>query len=95
MALSELRDLFIVIYAGLGIVATVLIIVFTLLLYFKVSPILDSAAGTARNVRGTSTFVSDTIVKPIIKVRSFTSGVQRAMGIVTRLSGRKEEREDG
>lgn len=84
------RDWAVVILCSLGIVATAIFIVCMLFLFFKVRPFLDSATATARNVQGTSVFLSDTIVKPIIKVRSFASGAQRAMAIMTRFSRRKE-----
>jgi len=85
------RDWAVVILCSVGIVTTCIFLVCGLFLFFKVRPFLDSATATARNVQGTSVIVSETIVKPIIKVRSFASGVQRAMGIMTRLSRRKEE----
>ena len=88
------RDWAVVILCSLGIVATAIFIVCMLFLFFKVRPLLDSATATARNVRGTSIFLSDTIVKPIIKVKSFASGAQTAMGIMTGLSRKSRRRKD-
>jgi hypothetical protein len=88
------RDWAVVILCSVGIVATLIFIVCALFLFFKVRPLLDSATATARNVQGTSIFLSDTIVKPIIKVRSFASGAQRAIGIMTGLSGKRRRGKD-
>lgn len=51
-----------------------------------IKPILQSADETARTVRGTTTFVSENFVTPLVRVSSFTSGVVEALRIVT---GRK------
>ena len=44
-------------------------------------PLLETAGGTARSVRVTSEYVSDAVVTPIIRVRSFIAGVRRALSI--------------
>jgi hypothetical protein len=51
-----------------------------------IKPILQSADETARTVRGTTTFVSENFVTPLVRVSSFTSGVVEAIRIVV---GRK------
>ena len=45
------------------------------LLRDEIRPILDSANQTANTVRGTTTFVSDAVVTPMIQVASVLSGV--------------------
>lgn len=45
------------------------------LLRDEIKPILDSANQTANTVRGTTTFVSDAVVTPMIQVASVLSGV--------------------
>jgi hypothetical protein len=52
-----------------------------------IKPVLQSADETARTVRGTTTFVSENFVTPLVRVSSFTSGVVEALRIVT---GRKK-----
>ena len=51
-----------------------------------IKPIIQSADETARTVRGTTTFVSESFVTPLVRVSSFTSGVVEALRIIT---GRK------
>jgi hypothetical protein len=53
----------------------------------KVSPIADEALVTMTNIRGTSEFMSEKAVKPVVKVYSFAAGVRKAAGVVTGLSG--------
>ena len=57
----------------------------------KITPILDTTNETVSNVsetvntvRGTATFVSDTVVSPIIKVVSYASGVKKAVQTLTK-----------
>jgi len=59
------------------------------LLRNEVKPILDSANQTVSTVRGTSTFVSDTVVSPMIEVLSFASGVRQTAKVLFRGRGRR------
>jgi hypothetical protein len=47
-----------------------------------IKPILQSADETARTVRGTTTFVSENFVTPLVRISSFTSGVMQALRII-------------
>ena len=46
--------------------------------------ILGSANETVRTVRGTTTFVGDTVVSPVIRVTAFATGVAEAVRILAR-----------
>lgn len=85
------RDLAIVLLAIESLVIGIVLIVLILeirslakLLREEIRPILDSADETVRTVRGTTTFVSETFVNPMIRVSGFTSGVLQALRIFTR-----------
>jgi hypothetical protein len=54
------------------------------LLREEIKPILDSADETVRTVRGTTSFVSDTFVNPMIRVSGFASGILQALRILAR-----------
>ncbi len=45
----------------------------------EIQPLLRSVNDTASTVRGTTEFVSDSMVSPIIKVAGFTAGVRRVV----------------
>jgi hypothetical protein len=47
-----------------------------------VKPILQSVDDTARTVRGTTTFVSNNFVNPLVRVSSFTSGIVETLRII-------------
>ena len=65
----------------------------------NVKPILDSAketvvtgGKTVENVRGTSTYVSESVVRPIIRAYGVMAGVRKAASVLSGLSGANEKR---
>jgi hypothetical protein len=85
------RDLAIILLAIESLVVGVMLIVLVLeirslakLLREEIKPILDSADETARTVRGTTTFVSETFVTPMVRASGFVSGIAQALRILTR-----------
>lgn len=90
MSLADLRDLFIVIFAIIGIGATILLAILSFLVFRRIRSILDSGGETMGNVRKISSLVSDSIVKPLIGVASFLQGLRQALEFISRFSSRKE-----
>lgn len=81
-ATSVLRDISIIALALVTLVIGLFLVVLIfqlqsliVLLRDEIKPILDSANQTANTVRGTTTFVSDAVVTPLIQVASIASGV--------------------
>lgn len=90
-ALASVRDLAIILLALESLVIGVVLVVLILeirnlakLLREEIKPILDSADETVRTVRGTTSFVSETFLNPMIRASSFASGVMQALRILTR-----------
>ncbi len=90
-ALAFVRDLAIVLLAVESLVIGVVLIILVLevrslarLLRDEIKPILNSADETVRTVRGTTTFVSDTFVKPLVRVSSFATGVAQVLRVLVR-----------
>ena len=91
--LSFVRDLAIVMLALESFVIGIFLIILiweirnlAKLLREEIKPIIESADETVRTVRGTTTFVSQTFVEPMVRVSGFASGVMQALRI---LIGRK------
>ncbi len=87
--LANARDLAIIVLAleSLVIGAVLLVLVLELrqlimMLNSEIKPILQSADETARTVRGTTTFVSDNFVTPMVRASSFFSGFIEALRII-------------
>lgn len=97
MSLEELRDLIIVIWGILGIVFLAVALVMALVLgvaarglmatvqsvlHDDVQPAIRSARQTVDSIRGTTSFVADTAVAPVIRVYGVVSGVRRFMSVL-------------
>ncbi len=89
--MSIVRDLAIILLAVESLVIGVVLIILVWeirnlakLLREEIKPILDSADETARTLRGTTVFVSDTLVNPVVRASSFMAGVSRVLRILTR-----------
>ncbi len=90
-ALAFARDLAIILLALESLIIGILLVVLTFevmslvrLLREQIKPILESVDETARTVRGTTTFVSETFVDPMVRVSGFASGVLQALRILSR-----------
>lgn len=105
MSLETLRDLVIVIYGVLGIVLFIVLIAVSVGIYFMVRkltklaqevvtdpvrPALDDLRATANNLRGTSEFIADRAVHPVIRTVAAVRGVKRGLGVVTGLKDRRK-----
>jgi hypothetical protein len=53
----------------------------------NVKPTLDSVKGTVVNVKGTSEYVSEAAVKPIVRAYGVFAGVRRFASVITGLTG--------
>jgi len=89
--LASVRDFAVILLALESLVIGVVLVMVSLeirnlakLLREEIKPILDSANETARTVRGTTSFVSETFVNPMIRVSSFASGFLHALRMLTR-----------
>ena len=90
MSLSDLRDLFIVIFAIIGIGATILLAILFFLVFRKIRSILDSGRDAVDSVRKISSLVSHSIAKPLIGIASFLQGLRQASEFCSKSSRKKE-----
>jgi hypothetical protein len=86
---ETIRDIVIIFMAVesllIGLVLIVLITQLarlTAMLQNEVKPILDSTNETINTLRGTTTFLSDNLVEPVVKVNSFVAAFRRAIELV-------------
>ena len=86
MWLAAVRDAAIVLLAIESVVIGILLALMLAqirklvrLLREEIAPILDSASETVNTVRSTTGFVSQSVVDPLIKMRSYTAGTWQAV----------------
>ena len=85
---ARVRDIFII-FMGLeflliGIVMIILIIQLarlTLLLQNEIKPILNSTNQTANTLKGTTQFLSEHLVEPVLKMNQYLAGLSRFFGM--------------
>lgn len=82
--IEAIRDIFIIalalascLFGVVLIMMLVMIIRLVNMLEFEIKPILEKTNETVGMVRGTSTFVSQNVVKPVTKASSYIVGVRR------------------
>ena len=80
------RDVFIILMALefmlIGVAMVVLIFqlaVLTNMIQHEVKPILESTNETVNTVRGTTTFLSENLIDPVIKLNSYLAGITQVM----------------
>ena len=87
--LADIRDLALVILALESIIIGITLILTLLqlrslvrLLRDEIAPMLDTANETVTIVKGTTDFVGESVVRPMIKVASLGSAAKRAAQVV-------------
>jgi len=98
---ARLRDISIIALALVTMVTGIFlaILIFQLqslivLLRDEIQPILESVNETAGTVRGTTTFVSDAVVSPLIQMASYASAVRRSLKALAGGSGARARAND-
>ncbi len=92
---ARLRDISIILIAieslFIGMALIILIIQIarlTNLIQNEVKPILDSTNETVSNLRGTTKFLSDNLVEPVIKLNELMAVLQRLL-VLLKMTGKK------
>ena len=96
---ASIRDVFIIFMALEFIVigAAMVVLIFQLavltnMLQHEIKPILDSTNETVNTVRGTTTFLSDNLIGPIVKLNTYMAAITQvvdSLGVLGRFGKRK------
>ena len=81
---ARVRDIFIIFMAleflligGVMIILIIQLARLTLLLQNEIKPILESTSETANTLRGTTTFLSEHMVEPVLKLNQYLAGLNK------------------
>ncbi len=106
MSLDNTRDVVIIVAGSLTVAVLLAALIFTVvlglasrallntvrsLLKDDVSPLLESVRQTVHTVRGTTAFVGETAISPIVRVYGAVAGARRAVGVITGIVGRRDD----
>ena len=85
---ANIRDIFIIFMAFESLIIGAALVVLIVqvaslinLLQNEVKPILESTSDTVNTLRGTTEFLSENLVEPVIKLNSYLAGLRRLFGI--------------
>ena len=105
MTLEQLRDVVVIVYGAMGVILFLALTIAAFGLWFAVRalsrgvqaliddpirPTLEEVRRTAQNVRGTTEFVADTTVHPLIRFVSLGRGIRRGVATVTGIRNRRK-----
>ncbi len=92
---GQIRDVFIILLAFVSlIIGAALVIlaiqlaVLTNLIQHEIKPILDATSQTINTLKGTTTFLSDNLVQPVIKLNEYLAGFKKIVDLIK--PGRKK-----
>ncbi|MSQ31603.1 MAG: hypothetical protein EXR64_06280 [Dehalococcoidia bacterium] len=105
MTLEQLRDIVVIVYGAMGVLLVLALTIAAFGAWFAirtltravegllddpVRPALEEIRRTAQNVRGTTEFVADTAVHPLIRAVALGRGIRRGLATVTGIRNRRK-----
>lgn len=86
---SQVRDIFIILMALVSLVIGIALVVLVIqlaalinLLQNEIKPILKSTSDTVNTLKGTTSFISNNLASPVIKLNSSVAGLRRLIDLV-------------
>ena len=93
--LAIIRDLALILFVCIAMLVVSITTILGLLLYRKISPILDSAKATAKQAEDLSSHIGEKVVKPLVGGSSFAFTTGQVAAFILGLSRRKGRRNNG
>ena len=98
---GKIRDIFIIFMALetliLGLTLVILIVQIARLINLlqnEIKPILESTNETVNTLRGTTTFLSENLVEPVIKLNEYLAALQKMLSLIGLARGRTKSKKD-
>ncbi len=92
---AVVRDLTIILFTMVGVLAMLIATFIGVLLYRKVAPTLDSAKATMKNTQEATAQLSEKVVKPLIGASTLTFSAGRVVAFILGLSRGQGGRKNG
>ena len=106
VSLGDIRDAVVIVYGIIGILFFFVAIIISIFLFFTVKGLINSVRGlldesvrpavdavkqTADTVRGTTEFVGQTAIAPIVRTYGAIAGVKKGLGVLAGLNRKKDK----
>ncbi len=95
---ANIRDIFIIFMAFMTLLLGIVLIILILqlarlinLLQNEIKPILESTNETVSTLRGTTEFISDNLVQPVIKLNEYVAALQQMLMLIGLTRKKKKE----
>lgn len=82
--------LLVIVVAVLGFSARALLRTAQKMLTEEVTPLLNSVRQSVNTVQGTTAFIGENAVAPVVRAYGIVAGVRRALGVMSGVVGRKD-----
>jgi len=86
---GQIRDVFIILLAFVSliigaamIVLVIQLAILTNLIQNEIKPILDATSQTVNTLKGTTAFLSDNVVEPVIKLNEYMAGFKKLLDLL-------------
>ncbi len=79
---ERIRDIFIIFMAFESLVIGVALVILINLLQNEIKPIMDATNETVHALRGTTAFLSENMIEPVVKLNANLAGLQRVLELL-------------
>ena len=90
-----LRDLSLIMFSGIAVLSIIILTLIVVLLYRKLSPVLDSSKIAAKNAEELSSKLGKTLEKPLSGVSNFAYTTSRVLSFVFGITRGKGGNDNG
>lgn len=94
MDLAAWRDLIIVVWGSVGVLAIIFICVIIFLFYRKTSVLLESADSVVVQAGEVINYVDKEIIRPVTQVGTMVEGIIKGIGLIREIFRKKEDEDE-
>jgi hypothetical protein len=94
MNLEAWRDLVIVIWGLIGILASIIVTVVIILLYGKAASLVKSANLVVEKVNDIVDYTDEELIRPIVQLGSMIKGIAEGVSMFSKIFRKKKEEDD-
>ncbi|MCX6005860.1 MAG: hypothetical protein NTZ34_01195 [Chloroflexi bacterium] len=91
MDIAAWRDLVIVIWGSVGVLALIFICIIIFLFYRKTAALIESADSVVVQVGGVVDYVDKEVIRPVTQVGTMIEGIIKGISLIKEIFKKKEE----
>ncbi len=91
MDIAAWRDLVIVIWGSIGVLALIFICIIIFLFYRKAASLMDSADSVVVRVDGIVDYVDKEVIRPVAQMGTMIEGIIKGISLIKELFKKKED----